>query len=457
MPSYENLYNNAAERYVLGSILLDNIVMNAIVGKLSDEDFYNEDNKRVFRAMFNLYRSQAKIEVLLVAEELVRLGINLSIDSKEFLLSLVDEVPTTSNVEIYINMVKDKAIERKLHQYLTELNSNMLSGNLSFEQILDKAEDTVLALIKNRRTSELLTIADAAQKVYNQIETYTMQEGEIKGIPTGYPALDRATLGFQRGNLIILAARPSVGKSAFALNLAVNACRNTNYHVALFSLEMSIEQLMMRLYAYESGIASTKIQSGNLNEAEMIQLGHAKLNLSKYNIYFGESNETKIPEIRAKCRQLKQQGKLDMVIIDYLQLINSDSKGSRQEIVAEISRSLKILSKELDIPIIALSQTSRNQESREDKKPVLSDLRESGSIEQDADIVMFLHRPDDAKKDKYKELEIVETAKLDDDTKEKPIQLIIAKNRQGALRDIMFNFFPAESRFREIKHTIREK
>lgn len=456
-PSYENLYNNSAERYVLGSIIIDNTVMNSLTGKLYEEDFYNEDNRKVFSAMLSLYRNDSKIELLLVAEELIRLDLNLTMDSKEFLLSLVDEVPTVANVDTYINIVKDKSVERKLHQYLADLNADLLNGSLSFNQILDKAEDTVLELIKNRRTSELLTIADAASQVYTQIETYTHSEGDIKGIPTGYPALDKATLGFQKGNLIILAARPSVGKSAFALNLAVNACRGTNYHVALFSLEMSIEQLMMRLYAYESGIPSTKIQSGNLNETEMIQLGHAKLNLSKYNIYFGESNETKIPEIRAKCRQLKQQGRLDMVIIDYLQLISSDSGGSRQEVVAEISRSLKILSKELNIPIIALSQTSRSQEQREDKKPVLSDLRESGSIEQDADIVMFLHRPEDAKKNKYKEIEVVETAKLEMDTKEKQIQLIIAKNRQGALRDIMFNFFPAESRFRENKYALKEK
>ena len=457
MASYENLYNYTAERYVLGSILIDETVINAVVGKLNDVDFYNEDNRKVFTALINLFRNGSPIDILGTIAELTRLGVSLSSDPKEYLLALTDEVPTTSIVERYIDLVKDKAIERMLHQQLNDINADLLNGRLEFNDLLDKTEDTILALIKNRRTSDLTTIADAAARSYHQIETYNKTEGDIKGVPTGFPALDKLTLGLQKGNLIILAARPSVGKSAFALNLAINAARAKGCHVAFFSLEMSLEQIMIRLFAYESMISMQTLQTGELDEAEMILLGRARQNLSKYNVYFDESNATKITEIRAKCRQLKQQGKLDMVIIDYLQLINSDSKGNRQEVVAEISRSLKILAKELDVPVIALSQTSRLQESREDKRPVLSDLRESGSIEQDADIVMFLHRPDDAKKTKYQELEVVETAKVGVDDKEKSIELIIAKNRQGALKDIMFNFFPAQCRFREVKHTIVRK
>ena len=456
MPTIENLYNNTAERYVLGSILIDNTIINEANGVLNDIDFYNDDNRKIFNAMISLNKNQLPIEILLVIDELKRLGLNLSSDPKEFLINLADEIPTTASVELYINLVKDKSVERQLHSTFNELNADILSSKLAFNDLLDKTEDKVLNLIKKRRTSDLLTIAQAANRVFDQIETYNASDGDVKGVPTGYPALDKATLGLQKGNLIILAARPSVGKSAFALNLAVNACRGTNNHVAFFSLEMSIEQLMIRLFAYESGIKMNKLQSGNLDEGEMILLGRAKQNLAKYNLYFDESSSTKIAEIRAKCRQLKQQDKLDLVIIDYLQLISSDSRGSRQEVVAEISRNLKVLSKELDVPVIALSQTSRLQETREDKKPVLSDLRESGSIEQDADIVMFLYRPEDAKKAKYEE-EVVETAKMELDTKEKQIQLIIAKNRQGALNDIMYNFFPAECRFREAKHTIRPK
>ena len=454
--SYENLYNNTAERYVLGSILIDNTVMNGVSGKLLEEDFYNEDNRKIYRAMSNLFKQESPITILVVLEELKRIEVDLSIDAKEYLMGVVDEVPTTATTDLYINMVKDKAIERQLQRMLTELNSDILGARLDFNALLDKTEDTVLNLIKNRRTSELLSINEAAKRVYSVIEKYTSGDNEVTGVPTGYPALDKATLGFRRGDLVILAARPSVGKSAFALNLAVNACRKKDVSIAFFSLEMSIEQLMIRLYSYESSISMSKIQKGDLNDSDMILLGRARQNMGKYSIFFDESNASNIYDIRTKCRQLKQRGQLDMIIIDYLQLITSDGKGSRQEEVSAISRSLKVLAKELDVPVIALSQLSRNVETREDKKPVLSDLRESGSIEQDADIVMFLYRPEE-KKPEGQEHEVVEVASIGLDTSEKQIQLIIAKNRQGALSDINYNFFPAECRFREVKHAIVEK
>ena len=456
MPSYENLYNNTAERYVLGSILIDNNVINGVSGKLDIRDFYNEDNRKVYEAMLNLFKRDSAVELLLVIDELKRLNLTLTIDPKEYLLGLTDEVPTTASTDLYVNLVKDKAIERELHRVFNELNSDILSNKLEFNDLLDKTEDAVLDLIKKRRTSELLTIEKAATRVYETIEKYNSEYGEVKGIPTGYPALDRATLGFQRGDLIILAARPSVGKSAFALNLAINACRNSDVSVAFFSLEMSIEQLMMRLFSYEGAIQMSKIQKGELSDQEMIILGRARQKLSSYHLYFDESNSSNIYDIRSKCRQLKQSGHLDLVIIDYLQLISGDGKGSRQEEVAAISRALKILAKELEVPVIALSQLSRSVETREYKRPVLSDLRESGSIEQDADIVMFLYRPEEKSTGNADE-EVVEASNVGPDTTEKQIELIIAKNRQGALNDIRYNFFPAECRFREVKHITRKK
>jgi len=286
MPSYENLYNNTAERYVLGSILIDNNVINGVSGKLDIRDFYNEDNRKVYEAMLNLFKRDSNVEVLLVIDELKRLNLTLSIDPKEYLLGLTDEVPTTASTDLYVNLVKDKAIERELHRVFNELNSDILSNKLEFNELLDKTEDVVLDLIKKRRTSELLTIEKAAQRVYETIEKYNNEYGEVKGIPTGYPALDRATLGLQRGDLIILAARPSVGKSAFALNLAINACRASDVSVAFFSLEMSIEQLMMRLFSYEGAIQMSKIQKGELNDQEMIILGRARQKLSSYHLYF---------------------------------------------------------------------------------------------------------------------------------------------------------------------------
>ena len=457
MASYENLYNNTAERYVLGSILIDANVINGVSGTLGINDFYNEDNRKVYEAMLSMFKNQTPIEVLLLIDELKRLNLSLSDDPKEFLLNLTDEVPTTANTELYVNLVKDKAVERELHRLLNEINSDILSSKLEFNNLLDKTEDKILGIIKNRRTSELLTIDQAAHRVYEKIETFSQGDGEVSGIESGFPALDRATLGFQRGDLIILAARPSVGKSAFALNLAVNACKKKVNSVAFFSLEMSIDQLMMRLFSYESSIPMSKLQKGELSDQEMIILGRSRTSLGKYNIYFDESNSTNVYDIRTKCRQLKQQGHSDLVIIDYLQLITSEGKGSRQEEVAAISRALKILAKELEVPVIALSQLSRSVETREDKTPVLSDLRESGSIEQDADIVMFLHRPEDSKKQDKVEEEVVEAASVGLDTSEKLIELVIAKNRQGALSNIRYNFFPAECRFREVRHITRKK
>lgn len=456
MPSYENLYNNTAERYVLGSILIDNNIINGVSGKLDIKDFYNEDNRKVFEAMLSLFKNEQNIEILLLLDELKRLNLTLSIDSKEYLLALADEVPTTASTDLYVNLVKDKSIERELHRVFNELNNDILSSRLDFNALLDKTEDTVIELIKKRRTTELLTIEKAAQRVFEQIERYNSEYGEVKGVPTGYPALDKATLGLQRGDLIILAARPSVGKSAFALNLAINACRSKDVHVAFFSLEMSIEQLMMRLFSYEGAIPMSKIQKGELSDQEMIILGRARQKLSSYNLYFDESNSANIYDIRSKCRQLKQAGHLDFVIIDYLQLITSDGKGSRQEEVAAISRALKILAKELEVPVVALSQLSRNVETREDKRPVLSDLRESGSIEQDADIVMFLYRPEEKTEGAFEE-EVVKASSITQDTSEHQIDLVIAKNRQGSLNDIAFNFFPAECRFREVSHVTRRK
>ncbi len=452
-------FNQDAEVYVLGSILIDNNIMNATSGKLNDTDFYNEQNQFIYRAMLSLFKENVKIEPLTVLEEMRRLELALKDDPKAYLLELVDAVPSTASASLYIDIIKEKAVERELLNNMSELSENILTGSLEFNQILDKAEDKIQNIIKKRRTSELLTIEKAATTTYQQIERYTSDKSDLRGLSTGFKRVDKATLGFQKGDLIILAARPSVGKSALALNFALNICKQKkDAHVAFFSLEMSIEQLMMRLFSYQSNIPMSKIQRGQLDPKELILLGHARQELVKYNVYFDESNASDIYEIRSKCRQLKQVDKLDIVIIDYLQLITSNNKGSRQEEVAAISRALKILAKELEVPVIALSQLSRLVETREDKKPVLSDLRESGSIEQDADIVMFLYRPE-KKKDEEKEYEVrakvVDAEGEQDDNGEKVLELIIAKNRQGSLRDIQFTFFPDECRFKESKYTVQ--
>lgn len=454
-------FNNDAENYVLGSILIDNNIMNAVVGRLDVNDFYDQQNKIIYQAMLSLFKNDNHIEPLTIEEEMRRLKLDLPGDVKTILLDLIDQVPATSSANLYIDVIKQKAVERELLNNMKELSEDILTSHLEYNSLLDKAEDKIINIVKKRRTGELLTIEKAAKNVYDEIERYSNNKSDIRGIPTGFPRLDRATLGFQKGDLIILAARPSVGKSAYALNLALNTSKRGT-HVAFFSLEMSVEQLMMRLFSYESNIPMSKIRRGDLSPKELILLGRARQDLMKHHIYFDESNSSDINEIRSKCRQLKQMDKLDFVIIDYLQLISVTGKGSRQEEVAAISRALKILAKELEVPIIALSQLSRMVEVREDKRPVLSDLRESGSIEQDADIVMFLYRPEGKKEKDGEEVfetkaVVVDASTEKEDNWQKKIELIIAKNRQGSLRDIEYTFYPEECRFNEAKYTIQEQ
>jgi replicative DNA helicase len=453
-------FNHEAEAYVLGSILIDNNLMNTVIGKLDARDFYDENHKIIYQAMVILFKENARIEFATLIDAIRRTGKNLSVDPRDYIFNLIDLVPSTVPLPAYLEIVSEKAVERELLGQMREISDDILLGRMGFNQILDKTEDRIQGLIKKRKTSKFLTIEKAAHQVFSHIERFHSDKMNVTGLSTGFKRLDKATFGLQKGELIILAARPSVGKSAFALNLAVNVAKHNKAHVAFFSLEMSIEQLMMRLFSYQSFIPMSKIRRGDLTEREMILLGHAREDLKSHNIYFDESNASDIYEIRAKCRDLKLQDKLDLVIIDYLQLItSSDREQNRQAEVAKISRNLKILAKELEVPIIALSQLSRMVETREEKRPVLSDLRESGSIEQDADIVMFLYRPDDAKKrrrgkDKEEvQYDVVEAAKIEEETQEVSIDLLIAKNRQGSLTDINYKFIPSESRFIEEKFT----
>ncbi len=452
-------YNTEAEMYVLGSIIIDNRIMHAVSGKLSENDFYDEQNQIIYRAITSLYNHDQVIEPLSIIDEMRRLKVELPEDAKEYILELVDNVPSTSSVNLYVELVKEKAVERELLNQMKEISDDILVGNLDFNGILDKTEDRIQNIIKKRRTTEFLPMSKAVDQVYDNIRLFSSNNNDLRGIPSGFRRLDKATLGFQKGNLVILAARPSVGKSAFALNIALNACRkNPELNVAFFSLEMTIEQILIRLFSYESKVSMSNILKGTLDPKEMVLLGHACKTLKMHNIYFDESNSSDIYDIRSKCRQLKQQSGLDMIIVDYLQLITASSNGgrNRQEEVSKISRELKILAKELDVPVIALSQLSRKSDEREDKKPVLSDLRESGGIEQDADIVMFLYRKESKKdKDELKE-EIVTVEQENEDSEVKTVELSIAKNRQGALRDITYTFSGAICSFQESKFIIQK-
>lgn len=448
-------FNTEAEIYVLGSIIIDNKIIDGLIGKISDTDFYDERNVYIYRAMVNLRNNNVAIDLLTIVEELKRLNYEDVTNISNYLVEIVDSVPSTASVRLYIDLVEEKAIERKLLHNMDTLANDILNHKYELNDMLDRAEDSIMNVVKLRRTSEFITLGAAAQEVFNKINSYVGKGKDLTGLDTGYPNLNKATLGFQKGDLMILAARPAVGKSSYAINLALNIAKQNNAHVAFFSLEMSIDQLLMRIYAYQAGLDLSKIRSGDLSNDEVLLLSLAREELAKYNLYFDASPSSNIADIRTKCRQLKQQNKLDFIVIDYLQLINvENSRGNRQEEVSKISRQLKTLAQELGVPIMALSQLSRSIDGREDKRPQLSDLRESGSIEQDADIVMFIYRRSDVEGQPEADL-LNEKAKEGMPQENKPkkdmieVVVSIAKNRQGPLADFDYHFYGRLCKFAE--------
>ena len=451
-------FNTEAEVYVLGSIFIDNKIIDGLIGKLADTDFYEPRHVMIYRAMVNLRNNGNQIDVLSVVEELKRLNYNDVPNISNYLVDIIDSVPSIASVKLYIEIVEEKAIERKLLHKMQGLSDDILNHRYELNDMLDKVETNIMEVIKLRRTSEFMTLNEAAEEVFEKINSYVGKDQEIIGLDTGYPNLNKATLGFQKGDLMILAARPAVGKSSYAINLALQVAKNNDAHVAFFSLEMSIEQLMMRIYSYQAGVDLAKIRSGKLNNDELLLLSLAKEDLSKQKLYFDVSPSSNIADIRTKCRQLKNAGKLDFVVIDYLQLITAENtKGNRQEEVSKISRQLKTLAQELQVPILALSQLSRGVEDRENKTPQLADLRESGSIEQDADIVFFIYRRKDVEdqdvadqlNEKLKEEQLQRESK----SKKEMLEVIvsIAKNRQGPLQDFDYHFYGHLCRFTEQK------
>lgn len=451
-------YNSEAEIYVLGSAFLDNKLISGYIGKLVEDDFYDNRNKLIYRAMVNLFNQNQKIELITVTEELKRLGVNFDENFRVYLLDIIDSVPSTAITNLYVEIVEEKSVERKLLKDMQDISDDILASRLDFNAIIDKTEDKLINLIKKRRTSQIMEINKASTLVYEQIQKYTENKSDLTGLNTGYSKLNKATLGLQKGDLMILAARPSVGKSTYAINLALQVSKTNNAHVAFFSLEMSVEQLMMRMFSYQAEIELSKIRGGNLSSDEMLLLGLARQDLAKLHVYFDEDSSSNIADIRAKCRQLKNEGKLDFVIIDYLQLITSaNNRGNRQEEVSMISRSLKVLARELGVPILALSQLSRSIEGRENKEPKLADLRESGSIEQDADLVMFLYRRSDVEEDQTIGDELIDvpapSPRGQNESQIQEVILSIAKNRQGPLEYVDYHFYGQFCRFVEQKIT----
>lgn len=380
--------NIEAEQAVLGAIFIEPESLTVASEFLIPEDFYRSSHQKIFSAMLKLSDQGKAIDVVTVTEELAATEQLENIGGVSYLMELANAVPTAANVEYYARIVEEKSLLRRLIRTATEIAQEGYSREDEVESLLSEAEKKIMEVSGRKSAGSFISIKDVLVEAYDNIEKLANRQGDITGIPTGFTELDRMTAGFQRNDLIIVAARPSVGKTAFALNIAQNVATKTDEVVAIFSLEMGAEQLVMRMLSSEGNINAQNLRTGDLSDEDWKKLTMAMGSLSNAQIYIDDTPGIRIAEMRAKCRRLKQERGLGMILIDYLQLIQGDGKAdNRQQEVSEISRSLKALARELEVPVIALSQLSRSVEQRQDKRPMMSDIRESGSIEQDADIV----------------------------------------------------------------------
>ena len=409
-----------AEQAVLGSCLTDKDAVMDAVEKLRPESFYREDSKLIFEAIFNLYNRSEPIDLVTVKDELTSMGSFENIGGYEYLATLPDKVPTTTNVQKYIEIVEEKSTLRNLIKTANEIIELGYNPTEEVDDIMAGAEKKIFDIIQKKNQKSYTPIKDVLIDSFTKLEELYNQKSKITGVPTGFADLDDKTAGLHGSDLILIAARPAMGKTAFALNIAAHAAIRENVPVAVFNLEMSKDQLVNRMLCMEAMVDSNKVMTGKLDEDDWSKLAGVVGPMSDAGIYIDDTPGISITEIRTKCRKLKMEKDIGLIVIDYIQLIQgsgSRKNGSREQEIAEISRSLKILAKELNVPVIALSQLSRAVESRPDHRPMLSDLRESGSIEQDADIVMFLYRDD------Y----------YNPDSEEKDIsEVIIAKHRAGS-------------------------
>ena len=406
-----------AEQSVLGSILLDKDAMISVSETLIPEDFYKEAHRVIYECMLKLYNNQSEIDLITLADELRDQGYLDDIGGIAYITSLSTIVPTTSNIKYYINIVKEKSISRQLISAANDIINLGYDSSTKVEDVLENAEKKIFDISQERTTNDFQPINQVLTETLSRLEKLYEEKSDVTGLTTGFRDLNKKINGLQRSDLLLIAARPAMGKTAFALNLVQNAALKGDASVAVFSLEMSKEQLVQRMVAAQSSVELKKIKNGTLDAHDLPRITDGMAVLSGAKIHIDDTPGIKISELRSKCRKLKIEKGLDLVLIDYLQLMEGEGQNeSRQQEIAKISRSLKILAKELDCPVVALSQLSRAPEQRADHRPMLSDLRESGSIEQDADIVMFLYR------DEY----------YNPDTEKKNIgEVIVAKNRHG--------------------------
>ena len=426
-------HDEEAEQAVIGSVLTDKDAVVAAIEVLKPDDFYRDDNKTIYQAITNIYAKGEPIDIITIKDELTSLGKLDAVGGLKYIASLPDMVPTTANVEKYVKIVENKSLLRSLIKTANELISLGYSQEEEVDLIMDNAEKKIFEIMQKKSKKGYESIKDILVESFANLQELYNQKKHITGVPSGFTDLDNMTSGFHNSELILLAARPSMGKTALALNIATNAAIRGNIPVAIYSLEMSNQQCANRILCSQAMVDSAKVLKGQIDDEEWGKLAMASGELSESaGIFIDDTPGTTVAEIRAKCRKLKLEKDIGMIVIDYLQLIQGSGKASREQEIAEISRSLKLLAREINVPVIALSQLSRAPEARPNHRPMLQDLRESGSIEQDADMVMFIYRDD------YYNQEQEPT---------NDAEIIIAKNRSGPTGTAHLLWMPKYTKF----------
>lgn len=427
-----------AEQSVVGSMIMDKEAIVTAMEILIKEDFYHQQYGILFDSMVELYGEGQPVDLVTLQNRLKEKDVPSEISSLEYVGELMRAVPTSANIKYYCNIVKENAMKRKLIRVMDEIENECYAGKESLESVLDKTEHDVFALLSSRTGGDYVPIRQVVMNALEKIEKASQQSGTVTGIPTGFIDLDYRTAGLQPSDLILVAARPSMGKTAFVLNIAQYVAFHENMCTAIFSLEMSKEQLVNRLFSLESRVDAQALRTGNLSDADWEKLVEGAGIIGDSELIIDDTPGISISEMRSKCRKYKLEHDLKLIIIDYLQLMSGSGRStdSRQQEISDISRSLKALARELSVPVIALSQLSRAVEQRPDHRPMLSDLRESGAIEQDADVVMFIYRDDYYNKD----------------TELKGIsEIIIAKQRNGPIGTVNLAWLPEYTKFANLE------
>ncbi len=428
-----------AEKSVIGSMIMDNEAIVTAMEILIKEDFYHQQYGVLFDAMVELYSKGQPVDLVTLQNKLKEKDVPAEISSLEYVMDLYTSNPTSANVKYYANIVKDNSMKRKLIRVTEEIANECYVGKESLDSVMDKTEHDVFKLLSSRSGGDFVPIRTVVMNALEKIEKASKQSGTVTGIPTGFIDLDYRTAGLQPSDLILIAARPSMGKTAFVLNIAQYIALHEKKSAAIFSLEMSKEQLVNRLFSLEARVDAQALRTGNLSDADWEKLVEGAGIIGDSRLIIDDTPGISISELRSKCRKYKLEHGLDIVIIDYLQLMTGSGRGSesRQQEISDISRSLKALARELNVPVVALSQLSRAVEQRPDHRPMMSDLRESGAIEQDADVVMFIYRDDYYNKD----------------TELKGIsEIIIAKQRNGPIGTVNLAWLPELTKFANLEH-----